>query len=68
MRANRMQALSLSLMTAILGFCLTGCPSKGPAEKVGEKIDHAKDKVSDALDPKGPAEKAGRAIDRAVND
>lgn len=45
---------------------LTGCPEKkGSAEKAGEAIDRATDKVSDALNPKGPAEKAGRAIDRA---
>jgi len=47
---------------------LTGCPKKqGPAEKAGEAIDRATDKVSDTLNPKGPAEKAGRAIDRATN-
>jgi predicted small lipoprotein YifL len=51
---------------ATLALALTGCPDKGPAQKAGEKIDNAKDKISDTVDPKGPAEKAGRAIDRAT--
>lgn len=46
---------------------LSGCPRhKGPAERAGEKLDRAADKVEDAVDPKGPLEKAGRKIDRAV--
>jgi len=53
------------VLAAALG--LTGCPEKGPAEKAGEAIDRATDKVSDTLDPKGPVEKAGRAIDRATD-
>jgi MT0933-like antitoxin protein len=40
---------------------------KGPAEKAGEKVDKAVDKVSDAVNPKGPVEKAGRAVDRATD-
>jgi predicted small secreted protein len=52
------------VLAATLG--LAGCPQKGTAEKAGEAIDNAKDKVSDTLNPKGPAEKAGRAIDRAT--
>ena len=49
------------VLAAALG--LTGCPTKGPAEKAGEAIDRATDKVSDTVNPKGPVEKAGRAID-----
>lgn len=46
---------------------VAGC-EKGPAEKAGEKLDKAGQKVKDAVDPpNGPAEKAGRAIDRTVN-
>jgi hypothetical protein len=41
---------------------LVGC-EKGPAEKVGEKLDNALDKLSG----KGPLEKAGEHIDKAVN-
>jgi hypothetical protein len=42
---------------------LVGC-EKGPAEKVGEKIDKALDKLSG----KGPLEKAGERIDKAVEE
>lgn len=31
-------------------FLLTGCPEKGPAEKAGEKVDEAAEKVGDAFD------------------
>ena len=41
---------------------LTGC-ERGPAEKVGEKLDKALDKLSG----KGPLEKAGERIDQAVD-
>lgn len=40
-----------------------GC-EKGPAEKVGEKLDKALDKLSG----KGPLEKAGERIDKAVDE
>jgi len=36
---------------------------KGPAQKAGEKIDNAMDKLTG----KGPAEKAGERIDEAVD-
>ena len=39
---------------------------KGPAQKAGQKLDNAADKVSDTVNPKGPVEKAGRAVDRAT--
>jgi hypothetical protein len=42
---------------------VVGC-EKGPAEKVGEKIDKALDKLSG----KGPLEKAGERIDKAVEE
>jgi hypothetical protein len=42
---------------------LVGC-EKGPAEKVGEKLDKALDKLSG----KGPIEKAGERIDKAVDE
>jgi hypothetical protein len=41
---------------------LAGC-DKGPAERAGEKIDNAMDKLTG----KGPAEKAGEKIDEAVD-
>jgi hypothetical protein len=46
---------------------LAGCHSnKGPGQRAGEKLDNAKEKVEDTLDPKGPAEKAGRKVDKAI--
>jgi hypothetical protein len=42
---------------------LAGC-EKGPAEKVGEKLDKALDKLSG----KGPIQKAGERIDKAVDE
>jgi len=42
---------------------LLGC-ERGPAEKVGEKLDKALDKLSG----KGPLEKAGERIDTAVDE
>ena len=44
------------------GGVLIGC-EKGPAEKVGEKLDKALDKLSG----KGPLEKAGERVDQAVD-
>ena len=69
MTTPRMLSAALALMLVASGATLTtGCRDKGPAERAGEKIDHATDKLEDTLDPKGPAEKAGRKIDRAVDD
>ena len=44
------------------GVFLVGC-EQGPAEKVGEQLDNALDKLSG----KGPLEKAGERIDKAVD-
>ncbi|HEX7260183.1 MAG TPA: antitoxin [Luteolibacter sp.] len=59
--------------TRLLTICLvpifisvSSCREKGPAEKAGEKVDRALDKVEDAVDPKGPAEKAGEKVDKAL--
>ena len=61
-----LRTIALVAVCASAGV-LTGCVShEGPAEKAGEKLDSAKDKLSDTLDPKGPAQKAGRAVDRAT--
>ncbi|MBK1880874.1 hypothetical protein JIN85_00525 [Luteolibacter pohnpeiensis] len=57
--------MSLCLMPFVVP--LTSCKEKGPAEKAGEKLDNAAEKVGDALDPKGPAEKAGEKIDDALD-
>ena len=65
-----MRALSIIVTLVALagaGVITSSCHEhEGPAQKAGEKIDRATDKVSDTLDPKGPAEKAGRSLDRAT--
>ncbi|MBI4515520.1 MAG: hypothetical protein HY699_06870 [Deltaproteobacteria bacterium] len=66
MNARRLATHLVTGLALAVTLGLAGCPDKGPAEKVGEAIDNAKDKVSDTLDPKGPVEKAGRAVDRAT--
>ena len=65
-RAHRHSVLLTAVIAVAAALALTGCPKKGVVQKAGEKVDAAKDKVSDTLDPKGPAEKTGRSIDRAT--
>ena len=61
----------LAGLACVLGGALAlgaGCDSeKGPAEKAGEKVDQAAEKVKDTISPPGPVEKAGRAADKALN-
>lgn len=45
---------------------VVSCREKGPAEKVGESLDKAVEKMKDAAEPKGPVEKAGEKIDKAL--
>ncbi len=64
-----MRAFAIAAASAVLAasMMVSACNRhEGPAEKAGEKIDKAADKVSDTIDPKGPVEKAGRKIDRAT--
>ena len=61
---NMSKVLMITLLFA--AFSLTGC-EKGPAEKAGESIDQAADKVKDAMTPDGPMEKAGEKVDHAVD-
>ena len=69
MMRTRLLSLGLAIVLATGGATLLGgCREKGPAEKAGEKVDNAMDKLEDKLDPKGPAEKAGRKIDKAIDD
>ena len=70
MMHTRLLSLILAIGLAAGGATiLGGCRDKGPAERAGEKVDHAMDEIHDKLDPpKGPVEKAGRKIDRAVDD
>lgn len=39
----------LTIVAATATLTLTACDHKGPAEKVGEKIDHAAGEAGDAL-------------------
>lgn len=65
---TRLQLLALAGALALGAFAVGGCTdSKGPAEKAGEKVDDAVEKVKDAIDPKGPAEKLGEKIDDALD-
>ncbi len=58
-----LSAALLLLAATLMGT--TGCSKKGPAEKLGEKIDGTKDPIHDALEPDGIGEKAGKKIDKA---
>jgi hyperosmotically inducible protein len=66
---KKLSVLSAGLLIAVGLFA---CEQKGPAEKVGEKIDQsveqAKEKIEDATKPEGPMEKAGKKIDEVVED
>ncbi len=65
----RRRSVAAALAALALGATTLGaCEKKGPAEKAGEKIDKAGEKIRDAVDPpKGPAEKLGRKVDRATD-
>ena len=56
----RMCLVAVSALTVV---SMTGC-EPGPAERTGEKIDRALDRLSG----KGPAQKAGEKLDRAVDE
>lgn len=62
MKIPMLLPLCLFPFVTILG----SCREKGPAEKTGEKVDEAVEKVKDAVDPKGPVEKAGEKVDKAL--
>ena len=53
-------------LLAGLTLSLAACDNKGPAEKMGEKIDEAVEKVQHG--DEGTLEKAGRKVDEAVED
>jgi hypothetical protein len=54
--------VAVAALASLGSGVLVGC-EKGPAEKVGEKLD----KVLDKLSAKGPLEKPGEHIDKAVD-
>ena len=59
-------AICVSALFVAAALSLGACQKEGAAQKAGQSIDNAKDKVADTLNPKGPLEKAGRTIDRAT--
>ena len=60
---TRIGAWTGILVAAVVGLSSMG-GGQGPAERTGEKIDRAMDRLSG----KGPAEKAGERIDNAVKE
>lgn len=62
------RVVSVASMITMFGVlvALSGCESKGPAEKAGEQVDQGIQNVKDAVNPPGNAEKAGRAVDKAL--
>ncbi len=54
------------LLALLLLLALPACDKPGPAERAGESLDRAGERLRDAVDPPGPGERAGRAVDRAV--
>jgi len=52
-----------TLLAVVVAATLVGC-DQGPAERTGEKLDRALDRLSG----KGPAEKAGERLDKAVDE
>lgn len=62
---KRQSLLIAACASMLLG--LTACHQEGPAEKAGQSVDKAGQKVEDTLNPpQGPAQSAGRKIDRAM--
>ena len=64
---SMLKKLSILSVSLLIVAGLSACEKKGAAEKAGEKIDNAVDKVQDAVNPKGPMEKAGEKIDETVD-
>jgi predicted small secreted protein len=64
---STLKKLSILSISLLLATGLAACEKKGTAEKAGENIDEAVDKVQDAVNPKGPMEKAGEKIDESVD-
>lgn len=61
---RRTGMVSVLVVAGLLaGGALAGC-EKGPAQRTGEKVDRAVDRLTG----KGPAEKAGERVDKAVDE
>lgn len=62
-----MKRVRQALATVAIGMLATGflaACEKGPAQRAGEKVDDAVDRITG----KGPAEKAGERIDEATKE
>lgn len=68
MTLARALGAGLPLALALTLAMMSGCESKGPAERAGENLDRGIEHAQDAINPPGPAEKAGREVDRALNE
>ncbi len=62
-----LKKLVITLVGFIFVCALSGCEQRGPAQRMGEKLDSAKESVQDTVNPKGPVEKSGREVDKALN-
>lgn len=57
----------LAIPILAVALCLgTGCEDPGPAEKAGQALDDAVDKIQHG--DEGTLEKAGRKVDEAIED
>jgi hyperosmotically inducible protein len=62
----RITALALILIAAVFAY---GCEKKGPAEKAGEKIDHAYSEAKEKAEEAGETiEEAGKKIEEALEE
>lgn len=61
----RLLSVAIAISMAVL---LASCEEdKGPAEKIGQQVDEAVDKMAEQVESEGPAEKAGERIDQALD-
>jgi predicted small lipoprotein YifL len=59
-----LRTLVFPTFAALFLVSLAACHQEGPAEKAGQSLDNAGQKVQDTINPPGPAQKAGRALDK----
>ena len=62
---DRLRGAVIALALATGVALIAGC-EKGPAQKMGERVDRAVDQ--DRVFGKGPVEKAGKKADKAVDE
>jgi hypothetical protein len=67
LRILTLNSLYLAALTVPVTFSMTGCDTAdGPAEKLGEEIDHAADESHESLDE--AAEEVKDEVDDATDD